>query len=62
MNNNNYKTCDFIYFDDKEKMKNLVTNEYGYNFDSTKRNKNKLDDLITKTRIINKDYYYNNKR
>ena len=57
--NNYYKTCDFIYFDDKEKNKNILTSEYGYNFDSTNRSYNKLNDLITKTRIINKDYYNN---
>lgn len=62
MNNNYYKTSDFIYFDEKERIKDLVTNEYGYNFETTIRNKNKLENLITKTRIINKDYYYNNKK
>ena len=57
--NKYYKTSDFIYFDDKDRMKNIVTNEYGYNFDSTKRSINKLDSIIDRTRIINKEYYYN---
>ena len=54
-----YKTSEFIYFDEKDRIKNLVTNEYGYNFDSINRSQNKLDNLITKTRIINKEYFDN---
>ena len=54
-----YKTSEFIYFDEKERIKDLVTNEYGYNFDSINRSQNKLDNLITKTRIINKEYFDN---
>ena len=57
-----YKTNDFIYFDDKDRFKNLVTSEYGYNFDSTKRSINKLNSIVDKTRIINNEYYNNNKR
>ena len=56
-----YKTNDFIYYDDKEYLKSIAISDYGYNIDSNKRSKNKLNDLIDKTRIINKEYYNNRK-
>ena len=59
---NYYKTCDFIYLDNKDRIKNLIDNDYGYNIDTHIRKKEYLDDYINKTKtFINKDYLNNHK-
>lgn len=52
-----YKTSDFIFLDDIEKMQHGY-NEYGYNLDSTKRRTINKNDLITKSKAFtNKDFF-----
>ena len=59
---NFYKTSDFIYLDNKERMKSFSDNDYGYNFDTHVRKKEYLDDYIDKTKtFINKEYRNNHK-
>ena len=56
------KTCDFIYLDNKDRIKNLIDNDYGYNIDTHIRKKEYLDEYISKTKtFINKDYLNNHK-
>ena len=56
-----YKTSDFIFLDDIERMQHGY-NEYGYNLDSTKRRTINKNDLITKSKtFINKDFFNNRK-
>ena len=38
-----YKTCDFMFKNNKEKMLKESNNEYGYNIETTKRSKNEED-------------------
>lgn len=57
-----YKTCDFIFVDDKEKMQHIDVSDYGYNLDSTNRRNinNKYQNISSKT-FINKEYLQNHK-
>jgi hypothetical protein len=56
-----YKTSDFIYLDNKEKMKHEL-NEYGYNLDSTKRRVVDQNNLLLKSKTFtNKDFFTNRK-
>ena len=56
-----YKTCDFIFLDDKEKMQKDL-NEYGYNLDSTKRRIIDKNNLILKSKTFkNKEFFSNRK-
>ncbi len=38
-----YKTCDFMFKDNKEKNLKDINNEYGYNFETIKRSQNEED-------------------
>lgn len=56
----NYKTKDFIFKDNKDKLKNNILNEYGYNFDSIKRS-NITFDYSRVYYHVNKEYIRNYK-
>ena len=55
--NNYYKTCDFLFADTKEAMKNAIPSEYGYNLDSTKRKIINQNDYFIKSKaFVNKEF------
>ena len=55
-----YKTCDFIFRDNKEKYQRGIDNEYGYNFDTNNRRVIN-EDYSKKKMYINKEFINNNK-
>jgi hypothetical protein len=57
-----YKTNDFIYLDNKEKLAQGMISDYGYNLDSTKRRIFNERDFIVKSQVfVNKDFLNNRK-
>jgi hypothetical protein len=57
-----YKTNDFIYLDNKEKLTQGMISDYGYNLDSTNRRTLNEREFIIKSQVfINKDFLNNRK-